>query len=51
MAARHSLITYTESDLPKGGALRITTMDSAAIEAIHRFLAFQRTEHHSGSVP
>jgi hypothetical protein len=51
MAARHDRITYTESDLPNGGALRITTTDSAAIDAIHQFLAFQRTEHHAGPVP
>jgi hypothetical protein len=51
MAARHSLITYTESDLPNGGALRIATTDSAAIAAVHQFLAFQRTEHHAGTAP
>jgi hypothetical protein len=51
MAERHNLITYTESDLPSGGALRIVTTDSAALAAIHQFLAFQRTEHHAGSTP
>jgi hypothetical protein len=51
MATRHTLITYTESDLPNGGALRITTADSVALTAIHQFLAFQRTEHHAGAVP
>ncbi len=51
MATRHNLITYTESDLPDGAALRIVTTDSAALTAIHQFLAFQRTEHHAGSTP
>jgi hypothetical protein len=51
MAARHNLITYVESDLPNGGALRITTTDSVALGAIHEFLAFQQSEHHAGSVP
>jgi hypothetical protein len=51
MAARHDAITYIESDLPNGGALRIMTTDSAALDAIHQFLAFQRSEHHAGSVP
>ena len=51
MAARHDRITYTESDLPTGAALRITTADSVALDAIHEFLAFQRSEHHAGSVP
>ena len=51
MAERHNLITYTESDLPNGGALRIVTTDSAALSAIHQFLAFQRAEHHAASTP
>ena len=51
MAARHTLITYTESDVPNGGALRITTADSVAINAIHEFLAFQRTEHRTSAIP
>jgi hypothetical protein len=51
MAERHNLITYTESDLPNGGALRIVTADSAALNAIHQFLSFQRAEHHAGSTP
>jgi hypothetical protein len=51
MADRHAHITYIETDRPNGGELRITTKDSVAIEAIHRFLAFQREEHHAGSTP
>lgn len=51
MAARHALITYTESDLPNGGQLRIMTTDSAALAAIHKFLAFQRREHHAAGGP
>jgi hypothetical protein len=51
MAARHALITYTASDLPNGGQLRITTTDSAALDAIHQFLAFQRREHHAAGGP
>jgi hypothetical protein len=51
MSARHNLITYAESDLPNGGALRIVTTDSVALAAIHQFLAFQRTEHHAGTAP
>jgi hypothetical protein len=49
MAERHTLITYTETDLPTGGELRITTTDSAALDAVHQFLAFQRREHHAGT--
>jgi hypothetical protein len=51
MADRRAHITYTETDLPNGGELRITSADSIAIAAIHRFLAFQRDEHHAGSTP
>jgi hypothetical protein len=49
MAARHNLITYTETDIPRGGQLRIVTEDSASIAAVHEFLAFQRGEHRAGS--
>lgn len=45
MAARRNVITYTFSELPRGGELRITTQDPAALEAIHAFLSFQRSDH------
>ena len=48
MAARRSHVTYAERDLPGGGEVRITTDDSAALAAIHRFMAYQRHEHHAG---
>ncbi len=47
MAAKRALITYTYHDLPRGGELRMATRDSAALEAIHAFMAFQRGEHHA----
>ena len=47
MAARKDFITWTYRDLPRGGEVLISTSDSAAIRAIHRFLAFQRLEHHA----
>jgi hypothetical protein len=49
MAARRAAIRYTVESLPRGAALRLTTSDSAAILAIHNFLAFQRQDHHAGS--
>jgi hypothetical protein len=49
MAAKRAAITYTVEELPRGGALRIQTPDTAAIRAIHEFLAFQRREHHAGA--
>jgi hypothetical protein len=48
MGARRALIRYQFRPLPRGGELRIVTEDSAAREAVHSFLAFQRGEHHAG---
>jgi hypothetical protein len=45
MAARRARIGYVVESLPRGAALRLTTGDSSAIEAIHEFLAFQRQDH------
>jgi hypothetical protein len=45
MSARRHLITYTTDSTPGGGRLHITSRDSAAVEAVHRFLAFQRQDH------
>lgn len=45
MSARKSLISYTADTLPRGGQVRLLTKDSAAIAAIHEFLAFQRSDH------
>jgi hypothetical protein len=47
MAAKRSRIDYTVRDLPRGAELRITTRDSAAVAAVHEFMAFQRTDHHA----
>ena len=49
MAARRSAITYTADTLPRGGQVRIRTADSAAVAAVHEFLAFQRADHHAGT--
>ncbi|HEY7878928.1 MAG TPA: hypothetical protein VIC55_11905 [Gemmatimonadaceae bacterium] len=48
MAARHALIRYDVIDLPRGGAIRITTTDSSARRAVHDFLAFQASDHRTG---
>lgn len=47
MTARRSAISYDASDLPRGGEVRIRTTDPQAIAAVHDFLAFQRTAHHT----
>ena len=49
MTARRAAIRYTASDRPRGGEVRITSGDSAAVRAIHEFLAFQRGAHHAAS--
>ena len=46
MRAQRAAIRYQFAPLPGGGEVRITTHDSAAVAAVHDFLAFQRDEHH-----
>lgn len=48
MAAKRSAITYTYQDLPRGGAVVISTQDSAARAAIAEFMMAQRGDHRSG---
>jgi hypothetical protein len=48
MAARRAEISYAVESLPRGGSLRLRTSDSAALAAIHEFLAFQRMDHRAG---
>jgi len=43
-----STVTYTFGETPDGGLVRIVSMNADAIEAIHEFLRFQITEHHTG---
>jgi hypothetical protein len=49
MAARRSRISYAADTLSGGGQVRLTTVDSAALAAIHEFLAFQRHDHRAGN--
>jgi hypothetical protein len=48
MAQRRSHIFYTTDALPRGAQLRIHSTDTAAVNAIHQFLAFQRRDHRVG---
>lgn len=48
MAAKRAAITYSVRDLPHGAEVRITTRDAEALAAVHRFIAFQRADHHAG---
>ena len=48
MAVKREKISYAVESLPRGAAVRLRTSDSAAVEAIHRFLAFQRMDHRAG---
>lgn len=49
MAARKATIAYTVESLPRGAAVRVRSADSAAVQAIHEFLAFQRQDHHAAA--
>jgi hypothetical protein len=48
MASRRDRISYQPDTIPRGGMLRISSDDSAAVAAIHDFLAFQRQDHRTG---
>jgi len=48
MAARRDRISYQPDTIPRGGELRISSDDPAAVAAIHQFLAFQRQDHRTG---
>jgi len=45
MRQRRAAIQYSVDTLPDGGAVRITSSDSLAVQAIHQFLSAQRMEH------
>jgi hypothetical protein len=48
MARLRARIAYEYRPLPRGGELRIVTSDSAAVKAVHSFMAFQRGDHRAG---
>jgi len=45
MRQRRAAIQYRVDTLPGGGAVRIISSDSLAVQAIHQFLSAQRMEH------
>lgn len=45
MARKKGKITYRYRQLPRGGEIRIRTVDAEALRAVHDFLAFQREDH------
>lgn len=49
MRARRKSIIYTADTVPLGGQLRIRSTDTAAVRAVHEFLAFQRHDHRAGA--
>src|SRR3954447_20305583 len=48
MRAKRGMIQYRFKSLSGGGEVLIMTGDSAAVSAVHEFLAYQRQEHHVG---
>jgi hypothetical protein len=44
-------ITYSFQEIDGGAAIRISTKDASALEAIHSFLRFQIKEHKTGHSP
>ena len=49
MRAKRGAIRYEVRPLPRGGEIRITSRDRAAVTAVHEFLAFQRSDHRAGA--
>ncbi|MDQ3673330.1 MAG: hypothetical protein M3365_03010 [Gemmatimonadota bacterium] len=45
MSRLRAEISYDARDIERGGEVRITTRNAAALAAIHEFLAFQRQDH------
>jgi len=45
MRSSRAAIRYEYREVPRGGEVRLTSGDGAAIKAIHEFLAFQRSDH------
>jgi hypothetical protein len=45
MAERKAQITYEARDLPGGAEVRIRASDPVAVDAVHQFLDFQRSDH------
>ena len=49
MRERRAAISYVPIDRARGGEVRITSRDPAAVRAVHEFLTFQRAQHHAGA--
>jgi hypothetical protein len=45
MAAKRDVIEYDYRQLPRGGEVTITSTDAEALDAIRRFMEFQRADH------
>lgn len=51
MKALKDAISYTYEETPQGGRVRIRTSNPEALKAIHTFLKYQISEHHTGHTP
>lgn len=51
MQTLKSAITYKYEEIERGGRLRISSKDAAAVAAIHDFLKFQIEDHKTGDAP
>ncbi|MBZ5510243.1 MAG: hypothetical protein LAN70_03655 [Acidobacteriia bacterium] len=51
MQTLKSSITYKCEEIERGGRLRISSKDAAAVAAIHEFLKFQIADHQTGDAP
>jgi hypothetical protein len=45
---RKSAVTFLYEEMPEGGRVRMTTLDSKAMSTLHEFLRYQIREHATG---
>jgi hypothetical protein len=51
MAKMKARLAYRFVQTPKGGRVNITTSDPDALAAVHAFMRFQISDHHTGDSP
>jgi hypothetical protein len=51
MKEKQAQISYSFEDVSAGGKVQIRTSDPGSLKAIHEFLRFQISDHHTGDSP
>jgi hypothetical protein len=51
MKENRSQISYSLEEIAAGATVQIRTVDPGSLKAIHEFLRFQISDHHTGDSP